>query len=65
MINVIDAILFLQVRLGCLEVKNVKDHVIVYNRVINNINLQHAKYAGAYVDLGQSLKELARFGRFV
>ena len=41
-----------EVRLGCLNVKNVKDHVIVYTRIINSINMQHIKRAGAFVDLG-------------
>ena len=42
-----------EVRKGCINVNNVKDHVIVYTRIINNINLQNTKKAGAYVDLGK------------
>jgi len=43
-----------EVRKGCINVNNVKDHVIVYTRIINNINLQYTKKAGAYVDLGKN-----------
>ena len=36
---------------GCLSVQNVKDHVIVYTRIINNINLQNLKRASAFIDI--------------
>ena len=36
---------------GCLSVKNVKDHVIIYTRIINNINLQNLKRASAFIDI--------------
>lgn len=36
---------------GCLSVQNVKDHVIIYTRIINNINLQNLKRASAFIDI--------------
>ncbi len=36
---------------GVLTVDNVKDHVIVYTRIINNINLQNLKRASAFIDI--------------
>merc|ERR1712218_639389 len=43
---------------GCLSVgpkhkycNNVKDHVIIYTRIINNINLQNLKRASAFIDI--------------
>ena len=36
---------------GCLNVKKVKDHVIIYTRIINNINLQNLKRASAFIDI--------------
>ena len=36
---------------GCLSVRNVKDHVIIYTRIINNINLQNLKRASAFIDI--------------
>ena len=36
---------------GCLSVKNVKDHIIIYTRIINNINLQNLKRASAFIDI--------------
>ena len=43
---------------GCLSVgpnhkycDNVKDHVIIYTRIINNINLQNLKRASAFIDI--------------
>ena len=31
--------------------KNVKDHVIVYTRILNNINLQNVKRAASFIDM--------------
>ena len=36
---------------GCLSVDNVKDHVIIYTRILNNINLQNLKRASAFIDI--------------
>ena len=36
---------------GCINAKNVKDHVIVYTRILNNINLQNAKRAASFIDM--------------
>ena len=43
---------------GCLSVgpkhkycNNVKDHIIIYTRIINNINLQNLKRASAFIDI--------------
>ena len=36
---------------GCLSVENVKDHIIIYTRIINNINLQNLKRASAFIDI--------------
>lgn len=36
---------------GCLSVTNVKDHIIIYTRIINNINLQNLKRASAFIDI--------------
>ena len=36
---------------GCINMKNVRDHVIVYTRLINNINLQNVKRASAFIDM--------------
>jgi len=38
---------------GCLTVENVKDHVIIYTRIINNINLQNLKRAAAFIDINE------------
>ncbi len=40
---------------GCLSVTNVKDHVIIYTRIINNINLQNLKRASAFIDIQVTL----------
>ena len=35
---------------GCLSIKkDVKDHIIIYTRIINNINLQNLKRASAFI----------------
>ena len=47
-----------EVRQGCINANNVKDHVIVYTRIINNINLQYIKKAAAYVDIGEDIANL-------
>ena len=37
---------------GCLSIeKELKDHVIIYTRIINNINLQNLKRASAFIDI--------------
>eukprot|EP00095_Tigriopus_kingsejongensis_P001882 maker-scaffold70_size417918-snap-gene-3.18 protein:Tk01882 transcript:maker-scaffold70_size417918-snap-gene-3.18-mRNA-1 annotation:"leucine-rich repeat and wd repeat-containing protein kiaa1239-like" len=36
---------------GCLSVTEVKDHIIIYTRIINNINLQNLKRASAFIDI--------------
>ena len=36
---------------GCLSVDNVKDHVIIYTRILRNINLQNLKRASAFIDI--------------
>ena len=37
---------------GCLSIeKEVKDHIIIYTRIINNINLQNLKRASAFIDI--------------
>ena len=36
---------------GCLSVDNVKDHVIIYTRILQNINLQNLKRASAFIDI--------------
>ena len=52
---------------GCLSVDNVKDHVIVYTRIINNINLQNLKRASAFIDISdrkvdqEAIKLLAHY----
>jgi hypothetical protein len=38
---------------GCIEARNVKDHVIIYTRIITNINMQSYRRAGAFIDLGR------------
>ena len=30
---------------------DVKDHIIIYTRIINNINLQNLKRASAFIDI--------------
>ena len=40
-----------EVNKGCINAKNIKDHVIVYKRNINNINLQNSKRASAFIDM--------------
>ena len=41
-----------QVINGCLSIENeVKDHIIIYTRIINNINLQNLKRASAFIDI--------------
>ena len=39
---------------GCLSVDNVKDHVIIYTRIINNINLQNLKVLKSAINSMQS-----------
>ena len=52
---------------GCLSVENVKDHVIIYTRIINNINLQNLKRASAFIDINdrkvdqEAIKLLAHY----
>ena len=42
---------------GILSVeKDVRDHIIVYTRIINNINLQNLKRASAFIDIGGDRK---------
>ena len=37
---------------GCLSIeKDVKDHIIIYTRIMNNINLQNLKRASAFIDI--------------
>jgi hypothetical protein len=37
---------------GCLSIEtDVKDHIIIYTRIINNINLQNLKRASAFIDI--------------
>jgi hypothetical protein len=37
---------------GCLSIeKDLRDHVIIYTRIINNINLQNLKRASAFIDI--------------
>ena len=37
---------------GCLSItKDVKDHIIIYTRIINNINMQNLKRASAFIDV--------------
>ena len=37
---------------GCLSIeKELRDHVIIYTRIINNINLQNLKRASAFIDI--------------
>ena len=37
---------------GCLSIeKDLKDHIIIYTRIINNINLQNLKRASAFIDI--------------
>ena len=37
---------------GCLSIQeDVKDHIIIYTRIINNINLQNLKRASAFIDI--------------
>ena len=40
---------------GCLSVENVKDHVIIYTRILHNINLQNLKRASAFIDIQDRL----------
>ena len=42
---------------GCLSVDNVKDHVIIYTRILNNINLQNLKRASAFIDIQVEIKK--------
>ena len=53
---------------GCLSIKkDLKDHVIIYTRIINNINLQNLKRASAFIDIQdrqvdhEAVKLLARY----
>ena len=53
---------------GCLSIeKDVKDHIIIYTRIINNINLQNLKRASAFIDIQdrqvdqEAVKLLARY----
>ena len=46
---------------GCLSVDNVKDHVIIYTRILKNINLQNLKRASAFIDImDRHVEELRR-----
>lgn len=62
-----DFIYWFQVINGCLSVDNVKDHVIIYTRIINNINLQNLKRASAFIDIAdrkvdqEAIKLLAHY----
>ena len=42
-----------EVRNGCITMPDnyVKDHVIIYTRILNNINLQNLKRASAFIDI--------------
>ena len=42
-----------EVRNGCINMPDdyVKDHVIIYTRILNNINLQNLKQASAFIDI--------------
>ena len=42
-----------QVRNGCINMPDdyVKDHVIIYTRILRNINLQNLKRASAFIDI--------------
>ena len=42
-----------EVRNGCISMpdKYVKDHVIIYTRILKNINLQNQKRASAFIDI--------------
>jgi hypothetical protein len=44
---------------GCLSVENVKDHVIIYTRILQNINLQNLKRASAFIDIQDRWVQLA------
>ena len=44
---------------GCLSVENVKDHVIIYTRILHNINLQNLKRASAFIDIQDRLVHFA------
>ena len=53
---------------GCLSItKDVKDHIIIYTRIINNINLQNLKRASAFIDIAdrkidqEAIKLLAHY----
>ena len=53
---------------GCLSItKDVKDHIIIYTRIINNINLQNLKRASAFIDINdrkvdqEAVKRLAHY----
>ena len=42
-----------EVRNGCITMPDdyVKDHVIIYTRILKNINLQNLKRASAFIDI--------------
>ena len=42
-----------QVRNGCITMPDdyVKDHVIIYTRILKNINMQNLKRASAFIDI--------------
>ena len=42
-----------EVQNGCITMPDnyVKDHVIIYTRILNNINLQNLKRASAFIDI--------------
>ena len=42
-----------EVRNGCITMPDdyVKDHVIIYTRILRNINLQNLKRASAFIDI--------------
>ena len=53
---------------GCLSIeKDVKDHIIIYTRIINNINMQNLKRASAFIDVAdrkvdqEAIKLLAKY----
>ena len=46
-----------EVRNGCITMPDnyVKDHVIIYTRILQNINLQNLKRASAFIDIQDRL----------
>ena len=51
--NVRMAVTEREVRNGCITMPDdyVKDHVIIYTRILRNINLQNLKRASAFIDI--------------